>query len=119
MRAPQDAAPKRGAKDAVDLLARLGAARAGIEWPARNVVRNGMVIEQVQVLTTHNLAPLLAGLGLRESLAAQLPALARRCFEWICAQLQLPAADRHASLIRIKGSRLCLAPDGLLPLAVP
>lgn len=104
LRAPQDAASKRGAKDAVDVLARLGASRAGIEWPARNVVRNGMVIEQVQVLTTHNLALLLAGSGLRESLAAQLPAMARRCFEWICAQLQLPAADRHASLIRIKSS---------------
>ena len=32
------------------------------------VARNGTVIEQSQVLTTHNLAPLVGGLGLADRL---------------------------------------------------
>jgi hypothetical protein len=87
-----------------DALSRLCASRAGVRLAAWSVARNGMVIEQAQILTTHNLAVLFAGLGLGERLAAQLPGMARRCFEWICVQLQVVVDHRHARLIQIKNS---------------
>ena len=48
----------------------------------------GTVIEQQQVLTTHNLATLVAGLGLEVALRERMPAMARECFQWVCARLQ-------------------------------
>lgn len=54
----------------------------------RSVARNGMIIEQEQILTTHNLAVLFAALDLGEILGPQLDELASRCFRWICAGLQ-------------------------------
>jgi hypothetical protein len=87
-----------------DALSRLCASRAGVRLAAWSVARNGMVIEQAQILTTHNLAVLFAELGLGERLAAQLPGMARRCFEWICVQLQVVVDHRHARLIQIKNS---------------
>lgn len=52
-------------------------------WGPGFVARNGKVIEQEQVLTTHNLAVLVDALGLRERLAPRLPDLARACFTWV------------------------------------
>jgi len=46
--------------------------------------RNGKIIEQEQILTTHNLAVLFDALGLTGSLRPRLDKLARSCFEWIC-----------------------------------
>jgi hypothetical protein len=54
----------------------------------RSVARNGTVIEQEQILTSHNLAVLFSALGLAETLESQLEELARRCFVWICRQQQ-------------------------------
>ncbi|HLK59940.1 MAG TPA: hypothetical protein VKU00_25490 [Chthonomonadaceae bacterium] len=65
---------------------RAGRAR-GRSW----VARNGMVIEQEQILTTHNLAVLFVALGLSERLRSDLDTLAQRCFAWICRRhLQMP-----------------------------
>jgi hypothetical protein len=47
-----------------------------------------MVIEQEQILTTHNLAVLMQTLGLIDVLGPQLEELARRCFVWICQRQQ-------------------------------
>lgn len=56
--------------------------------PARyQVAYSGKVIEQAQLLTTHNLALLLGPLGLRERLAGSFGAMARDCFDWICRRL--------------------------------
>lgn len=54
----------------------------------RSVARNGTIIEQEQILTTHNLAVLFAALDLGETFGPQLDELASRCFRWVCASLQ-------------------------------
>lgn len=43
-----------------------------------------MIIEQEQILTTHNLAALFQALDLRPLVMKRLPELAQRCFRWIC-----------------------------------
>jgi hypothetical protein len=53
-----------------------------------SVAANGRVIEQQQILTTHNLAPLIHALGLRDALDPQLETLTQACFRWICVWLQ-------------------------------
>ena len=51
---------------------------------SRYVVRNGKVLEQSQILTTHNLAALFTALDLEATLAGRLRALSENCFRWIC-----------------------------------
>lgn len=51
-----------------------------------SVAANGTIIEQQQILTTHNLASLIVALDLRAELEPRLEDLARRCFSWICAR---------------------------------
>ncbi|MFD8012875.1 hypothetical protein [Streptomyces sp. NPDC058955] len=63
---------------ALDAFARLCEARAGRRPAYGSVAGNGMVIEQAQILTTHNLATLVARVGVApESGWAEA---ARRCF---------------------------------------
>jgi hypothetical protein len=64
---------------------RAGTAPSGGRW---SVARNGTVIEQEQILTTHNLAVLFQELRLIDTLGPQLDELARRCFAWICRRQQ-------------------------------
>jgi hypothetical protein len=78
-----------------------GVRREGSEW---SVARNGAIIEQAQILTTHNLGQLLAGLSLRDELRPVLPDLARRCFEWICRRQQLVIRDWRAEMQNVKNS---------------
>jgi hypothetical protein len=68
------------------------------------VARNGAIIEQEQILTTHNLAVLVDGLGLRDALEPRLPELARRCFTWICWRQQLKSADWRSRLHMVKNT---------------
>jgi hypothetical protein len=84
------------------------------------VVRNGKIIEQGQVLTTHNLAVLFDALGLGSTLAPELRPLAERCFRWIVGQLRSKQGSWRTWLVRIKNSAyawrqmifyLSLAPD--------
>jgi hypothetical protein len=78
-------------------------ARAGPRNPGgRGVAYNGCVIEQQQILTTHNLAILIGGLGLRDRLAPEFESLAKRCFDWGCRRLQVRTSDWHTRLIHIK-----------------
>jgi hypothetical protein len=51
------------------------------------VARNGMIIEQEQILTTHNLAVLIRALNLEAELSSQGGELARRCFDGIIGTL--------------------------------
>jgi hypothetical protein len=60
---------------------------AGPQAGGSPTARNGAIIEQAQILTTHNLAVLFDALGLAASL--QLLDLARRCFTWICRRQQM------------------------------
>jgi hypothetical protein len=83
---------------------RLCLERAGPDGGGSWVARNGAIIEQAQILTTHNLAVLFAGLDLRESLQPRPGELARRCLTWIFARLQQPVAHRRAGLSAVKNA---------------
>ncbi|WP_433562131.1 hypothetical protein ACQP1O_32135 [Nocardia sp. CA-151230] len=67
------------------------------------VARNGAVLEQSQILTTHNLAVLVDALDLGEQLRESAPGLANRTFDWIIQRLSQPAHG-HAALIQVKNA---------------
>jgi hypothetical protein len=69
-----------------------------------SVARNGRIIEQCQILTTHNLAALFEGLALSAPLGPHLPQMARRCFEWTCARQQLPVKDWQPQMQMVKNT---------------
>jgi hypothetical protein len=60
--------------------------------------RNGMIIEQAQVITTRNLALLFGPLGLGETLRGELRDMSERCFRWICRRQQVKSDKWHATL---------------------
>ena len=64
--------------------------------------RNGTIIEQAQILTTHNLAVLWSDHDVAGTLRPRLPRLARRCFEWICARQQMTIRLWQAQLRTMK-----------------
>lgn len=66
------------------------------------VAVNGTVLEQSQILTTHNLAVLVDALGLRRRLTALGPELADRAFAWVVRRKAMPVRDHHARLHVIK-----------------
>lgn len=68
------------------------------------IARNGMIIEQEQILTTHNLAVLFTAVGLNETLAPRRTELARRCFTWICRRHRHVPANWKARLQMVKKS---------------
>lgn len=66
-------------------FARICLRRAGQEQQTGySVARNGMVIEQEQILTTHNLAVLFKELELAPLLQSRLDLIVRGIFQWIC-----------------------------------
>ena len=87
-----------------DGLAKICSSRAGVALGGWDPATNGMIIEQQQIITTQNLATLLGGLGLVETLRPQLIDMARRCFEWICRRLQSNESRWHAQLIMVKNT---------------
>ncbi|MFP2926054.1 hypothetical protein ACLESO_12710 [Pyxidicoccus sp. 3LG] len=75
-----------------------GKAPAGASY----VAANGRVIEQAQILTTHNLATLVQALGLRPQLELHLEPMARQCFVRLCELLELQTHHFHAKLRNVK-----------------
>lgn len=69
---------------------------------------NGMVIEQAQILTTHNLAALFVGLELDARLRERLPELAERCFRAACRWQRSPPKEWRAAIQRIKNTAYAL-----------
>lgn len=67
-----------------------------------SVAGNGKVIEQGQVLTTQNLAPVFEALGLGAMLRERLPELAQRCFAWVCRQQAVKSGGFRSVLRRLK-----------------
>ncbi|WP_433604955.1 hypothetical protein [Prescottella agglutinans] len=67
------------------------------------VARNGAVLEQSQILTTHNLAALIDTLQLDRRLRDIAPEAAQRTFEWTLQRLSQPAHG-HAALIQVKNA---------------
>lgn len=64
---------------------------------------NGTIIEQAQILTTHNLASLFNALELKSVVGENLEEQAQECFQWICRRLQ-NRCDWRAELQGIKNS---------------
>ncbi|MBN8740828.1 MAG: hypothetical protein BGP24_14150 [Lysobacterales bacterium 69-70] len=91
-----------GKSSATDGLAELCAERAGVSPGTWRPAINGTIIEQQQILTTHNLAPMFGELGLAPLLQAELPPLALRTFDWICRRLERLPPGGHARLIAVK-----------------
>lgn len=87
-----------------DPLATLAAERAGVPLGTWRPATNGMILEQVQILTTHNLALLFDDLGLKPQLQPRLASLALRCFAWLCARQQMPAPHWRDRLIALKNA---------------
>lgn len=77
---------------------------AGVSEGGSWVARNGTILEQEQILTTHNLAAAFEVLGLTEPLRGRLPALAQACFRFICKREQIRTEKWHARLVRVKNS---------------
>jgi hypothetical protein len=77
---------------------------AGTDDKDRSVARNGKIIEQAQIITTHNLAPLFSILDLRGILGGRLRTLSERCFSWICHRLAVKTSSWRAGLRLIKKS---------------
>ncbi|MFD7843346.1 hypothetical protein ACFV4K_10485 [Nocardia sp. NPDC059764] len=67
------------------------------------VARNGAVLEQSQILTTHNLAALVDALELDRRLRDIAPEAAQRAFGWTLRRLSQPAHG-HAALIQLKNA---------------
>ena len=63
---------------------------------------NGTIIEQCQIVTSHNLASLWLALDLNDVLAPDLHRMVEECFHWICQRLQFNFPIRHTELTSIK-----------------
>ncbi|HET8630016.1 MAG TPA: hypothetical protein VFL91_21555 [Thermomicrobiales bacterium] len=84
-------------------LAALCAELAGAgQGDPRSVARNGTIIEQCQILSTHNVAPLISALDLLDDLRPVFSDLARRCFAWICLRQQRLSGDWRADMQTVK-----------------
>lgn len=68
------------------------------------VARSGAVIEQSQILTTHNLAPLVDRLGIADQLAANVPSLAPQIFDWMVQEQTKSRDDWRANLQMLKNT---------------
>jgi hypothetical protein len=68
------------------------------------VAANGTVLEQAQILTTHNLAALVDALQLGTRLRETGQSLTDRAFAWAVERLALPSPHRHAELQAIKNA---------------
>lgn len=90
--------------DGADALSTLAALRADVQSAARSPATNGAILEQSQILTTHNLAVLFEGAGLRALLDPSLDAMALRCYQWICKRQQMPVPHWHGRLIMLKNT---------------
>lgn len=83
---------------------RLCAARAGVAPAFGQVGANGMVIEQQQILTTHNLALLITDAGLEPALSRRHGQLALAAFEWLCARQQMKIDVWHARIRMLRNT---------------
>ncbi len=78
------------------------AAEAGRARHSRSVAANGAILEQSQILTTHNLAVLTSGLELAPALRERAPKLAQRVLAWVLHMYARLPKQRHAALQTIK-----------------
>lgn len=70
----------------------------------RGVAGNGAILEQSQILTTHNLATVFAQPAARAALTPHLEDLAHRTLRWIVRTLRIPTRTHHEALTRRKNA---------------
>ncbi|SDN11896.1 hypothetical protein SAMN04488074_13521 [Lentzea albidocapillata subsp. violacea] len=99
--APQRTLLRWGKKTAADFT-ELCRQRAGTS--GGSVAANGMLLEQSQILTTHNLAVLVDALDLTDELRERAPGLAGRTLSWIVRRQAQRADHLHAALIQVKNT---------------
>jgi hypothetical protein len=63
-----------------------------------------MLLEQSQILTTHNLAVLVDALDLTDEVSERAPELAWRTLSWIVRRQAQHADHLHAALIQVKNT---------------
>ncbi len=97
-----------------DLIATACISRAKLEEDPRSfynmdVAYNGAVLEQVQVLTSHNLAQLSALLGLKEKLGPRIPDMVDDCVKFMQREIKghENCDDYHARLTAMKRVAYC------------
>ncbi len=78
--------------------------RAGRTFELWKPATNGMILEQSQILTTHNLMPLFIAAGLEKKLENQLVYMARKCFMSATGWLQLPNLEWRQRLHKLKNA---------------
>ena len=76
--------------------------RVGISHKTWDTVTNGMILEQMQIITTHNLSVLFLELHLLPSLKPLMCNMSKNCFKWICKRQQVQITDYHSGLIMLK-----------------
>ncbi|GGM73371.1 hypothetical protein GCM10011609_06480 [Lentzea pudingi] len=89
---------KRTATDFTELCRQRAGTTGG------STAANGMLLEQSQILTTHNLAVLVDALDLTEELHERAPGLAGRTFSWIVRRQAQRTDHLHAALIQVKNT---------------
>lgn len=87
-------------------FAGLCAERAGGGGGRGSTARNGTILEQEQILTTHNLAALFEALPLDRRL--DMVELAERCLRWICRWQRSRPREWRAALQRLKNTAYAL-----------
>jgi len=99
---------RRWGKQTADDFAELCATRAKEAHTAGAdsswVAGNGTVLEQSQILTTHNLATLVETLDLAEQLTQLAPELADRTLDWVVRRQTQPGPNRYSALQMIKNT---------------
>lgn len=83
-------------------LCRSRAAEAGLGGHSRSVAANGAVLEQSQILTTHNLAVLTVGLDLEPALRERAPDLTDLVLAWVLQTHAHLPKQHHAALQAVK-----------------
>jgi hypothetical protein len=96
----------RWGKPTAEAFARVCEARAreAASGDGSFVARNGTIIEQAQILTTHNLAPLVDRLGLHDVIGRRALDLAATTFDWAVREQNGRRDSWHAQLQAIKNS---------------
>jgi hypothetical protein len=77
---------------------------AGPRSATFSVAENGKVIEQEQILTTHNLATLFDELLLTKTLRPRLVDMAKSCFVFVCRRQQQPIEKWKSRLRMLKNT---------------
>jgi hypothetical protein len=93
---------KRTAEDFTQICAQRS--REAASGDGSQVARNGAVIEQSQILTSHNLAPLVDQLSLADGLRSGGSELAVEILDWIVRQQNTRFDSWHAQLQMLKNT---------------